>query len=296
MKPQLKADLMLLVVTLAWGISYYLIDVSLEELTPFNLNALRFLMAFVIAGAATFPRLRTVNKATLRAAAILGFILMFVYIGATYGVKYTSLSNAGFLCALTVVIVPIFGYFFKGQRPGNKLIIVVLMALAGIALLTLNDQLQPALGDILCIFCAVFYAMHLLYMETAVQKKEIDAYQLGVFQLFFCGIYQLIVSVAIERPVLPETPRVWMAVIFLSIFCTGLSFIVQALAQQYTSATHVGVIFSLEPLFAGIVAFLLAGEVLSERGYLGAALLLASIFLMEIEWKKTRIFRLFVNK
>ena len=296
MRPQVKADLMLLIVTVAWGVSYYLIDISLTELDAFNLNALRFLLAFAIAAVFSFPRIRTVNRETLRGAAILGFILMLVYIGATYGVKYTSISNAGFLCALTVVITPILGYFFKGQRPEKKLVVVVLMALTGIGLLTLNEQLKPALGDILCILCAFFYAIHLLYMETVVNRKTVDAYQLGVFQLFFCGFYQLVLSLLLERPTVPETPRIWMAVLFLSVFCTGLAFIVQAVAQQYTSATHVGVIFSLEPVLSGITAYALAGEVLLFRGYLGGAILLAGIFLMEIEWKKTRFFQFFVKK
>ena len=83
-------------------------------------------------------------------------------------------------------------------------------------------------------------------------------------------------------PTAPATGMGWFAVIFLSIFCTGLSFIVQSLAQQYTSSTHVGVIFCLEPVFAMFVAFFLAGEVLLPRGYVGAALMLAGLLLMEI--------------
>ncbi len=71
--------------------------------------------------------------------------------------------------------------------------------------------------------------------------------------------------------------------IFLSVFCTGAAFIIQAVAQQYTSASHVGVIFALEPVFAGIVAFFLAGEILTVRAYVGAALLVSSLFIMELD-------------
>ena len=73
-----------------------------------------------------------------------------------------------------------------------------------------------------------------------------------------------------ETPRLPGSGPIWGAVAFLAVFCTGLAFIVQTLAQQYTSASHVGVIFTLEPVFAGIVAFLFAGEVLTPRAYVGA--------------------------
>lgn len=282
----MKADIMLLMVTLFWGVSYWLVDISLTEVGPFTLNALRFLIAFFIALIVAFPKLKTVNKATLKYSAIIGIALLFVYIGATFGVKYTSLSNAGFLCALTVVITPILAFFFLKQRPEKKLAVVVVMSLIGIALLSLKDDLRPALGDIFCIMAAFAYAVDLLLTEVAVGKEDVNAFQLGVFQLGFTGLFNLLIAVFAETPTLPHTPKTWTAVLFLSIFCTGLAFIVQALAQQYTSASHVGVIFSLEPVFAGIVAFFLAGEILSPRAYVGAALLVSGLFIMELDIKK----------
>ena len=89
----------------------------------------------------------------------------------------------------------------------------------------------------------------------------------------------------VETPQLPETGQVWGAVIFLSVFCTGVAFVLQPVAQQYTTASHVGVIFTLEPVFAAIVAYFFAGEVLSAKAYIGAVLMLASILIMEIDFK-----------
>lgn len=71
----------------------------------------------------------------------------------------------------------------------------------------------------------------------------------------------------------------------MSIFCSGVAFVVTTVQQQYTSASHVGLIFTLEPVFSSIVAFLFAHEVLPPRGYVGAALMLSSLFLMETDWK-----------
>lgn len=286
MSRQVKADFMLVLVTLCWGVSYYMMDVSLEDVGPFTLNAFRFLGAFVIALILAFPKLKTVNKTTLKYSAFVGIALVFVYIGTTFGVMYTSLSNAGFLCALTVVFTPILAFIFKKQVPDKKLAVVVVMCLVGIGLLTLNEQLKPAAGDILCIICAVAYAVDLLITETAVAKEEVDAFQLGVFQLGFTGLFNCILAFLAEDPHLPQSGTVWGSVIFLAVFCTGVAFIVQAIAQQYTSASHVGVIFTLEPVFSGIVAFFLAGEVLLPRAYVGAAILLASLFVMELDIKR----------
>ncbi|NBI63373.1 EamA family transporter [Clostridiales bacterium] len=146
--------------------------------------------------------------------------------------------------------------------------------------------MKPAFGDILCILCAVAYAVHLLVTETAVGKEAVDAFQIGVFQLGFTGLFNLILGFIAEEPHFPGSGSVWGAVAFLSIFCTGVAFVVQAIAQQYTTASHVGVIFTLEPVFAGVVAFFLAGEVLLPRAYVGAVILLTSLFVMELDFKR----------
>lgn len=285
MSKQVKADFMLVLVTLCWGVSYYMMDVSLGDVGPFTLNAFRFLGAFAIAMILAFPKLKTVNGTTLKYSVLVGAALVFVYIGATFGVMYTSLSNSGFLCALTVVFTPILAFFFKKQIPDKKLAVVVAMCLVGIGLLTLNEQLKPATGDILCIMCAVAYAVDLLITETAVAKEEVNAFQLGVFQLGFTGLFNGILAFLTEEPHLPQSSVVWGSVIFLAVFCTGVAFVVQAVAQQYTSASHVGVIFTLEPVFSGIVAFFLAGEILLPRAYVGAVILLSSLFVMEFDMK-----------
>lgn len=289
MSKQVRADGILILVTLCWGVSYLLMDISLEELDPFTLNAFRFLGAFAIAALVSFKKIRTVNKTTLKYSLLVGFALVFVYIGATFGVKYTSLSNSGFLCALTVVFTPILAWLFFKKAPGKKLTFVVILCFIGIALLTLGDDfsinMEHLKGDMLCLMCAVVYAADLLLTEKAVSHEEVDAYNLGVFQLGVTGALNLIMALIVETPQAPQTMEVWSAVIFLSVFCTGVAFVLQPVAQQYTTASHVGVIFTLEPVFAAVVAYFFAGEILSFKAYLGAALMLASIFIMEIDFK-----------
>ncbi|MFV0517047.1 MAG: DMT family transporter [Aminipila sp.] len=285
MSKQLKADLMLIIVTLGWGLSYLMMSLCLKDIQPLTLNAYRFLIAFFIAFALCFKKLKNVNKTTIKYSLLIGLVLTFVYIGATYGVMYTSLSNAGFLCALTVIFTPILSFFIKREVPNKKLIGVLILCIVGIALMTLNEQLKPALGDLLCIMCAVAYAIDLTIADSAVHKEEVDAFQLGVYQLGATGSFMIILAIFLETPSLPSTPSIWASMLFLSIFCTGIAFIVQVMAQQYTSATHVGVIFALEPVFAGIAAFFFAGERLLPRAYLGALLLLAGILIMEVDFK-----------
>ena len=282
---QFKADMMLLIVTMCWGVSYFLMDLSLEELEPFTLNAYRFLGAFAVAAVLSFKKLMNVSRSTLKYAFLLGIALTAVYSTCTFGLRLTTQSNAGFLCGMTVIFTPIFAFVFKRVIPDRKLIIVLILCLAGIGLMSLDDQLHMGMGDILCLLCAVAYAADLLITEKGVSREDVDAYQLGVFQLLFTGLFMLALSIIFEEPALPQSGMTWFAVAFLSIFCTGVAFIAQAIAQQYTSPTHVGVIFCLEPVFAGIVAFFLAGEVLLPRAYVGAAMMLIGLLIMEVDIK-----------
>ena len=132
--------------------------------------------------------------------------------------------------------------------------------------------------------CAFAYAIDLLLTEKAVSHEEVDAYQLGVFQLGVTGVCNLIMAFITEQPHLPSTPSIWGAVLFLAIFCTGVAFVVQPVAQQYTTAAHTGVIFALEPVFAAVVAVIFAHEILTLKSYFGAFLMVLSIFVMEIDF------------
>ncbi len=282
-KKRIRADLMLLLVTLFWGTSYLLIDYSLEELSPFNINILRFFIAFLTIFLFFRKQLIPVSRTTLKYGAVIGLMVMITYLSSTLGVKYTSLSNAGFLCALTVVFTPVLGYFFKKQKAGIKLIVAVAFAVAGIGFMTLNGGASSAFGDFMSVMCAVSYAVVLLITESAVCKAEVNPFQLGVYQIGFAGIFQLAVALPVESLHLPQSPKVWISIVVLSFFCTGLAFVVQSVALQHTTASRAGIIFSLEPVFAAIIAFTIAGEKLSPQGYFGAALLMISLLTMELD-------------
>ena len=91
MKKRRLAELSLILVTLGWGVSYYLMDISLTEMGPFTLNAYRFLIAFAVASILSFRLIKDVNKETIKYSFFLGTLLLFVYSGATFGVKHTTL-------------------------------------------------------------------------------------------------------------------------------------------------------------------------------------------------------------
>jgi len=289
MSKQLQADGILLLITFCWGVSYFLMDLCLAEMDPFTLNSYRFLGAFLIAAIFSSKKLIKVNKITLKYSVIIGVLMVFVYIGATFGVMHTTISNSGFMCSLTVIFTPIMEWIILKKTPSKKLSVVILLCTTGIALMTLGEDfsinMEHLTGDLLCIMCAFVYAILLIFTGKAVSNEGVDPFNLGVFQIGVTGVLNLVIAFIIETPQLPHTFEVWGAVAFLAIFCTGLAYILQPIAMQHTSASHVGVIFALEPVFSAIVAFLFAGEVLLPKAYFGAALMLFSIMLMEVDFK-----------
>lgn len=282
MTKQRKADLLLVMVTAFWGVSYFLMDLCLTDLQPLTLNAFRFLLSFVLLAVVFFPKMRQISPQTWKYSLLVGLCLAAVYVCCTYGVLYTSISNAGFICALPVVTTPVLQFLFLGKKPDRRLFVVLVLCTIGLALLTLNEAFRPALGDIICLGTALFYAIDLILTEKAVGLPEVDPLQMGVLELGVVGVIMLALSLLLEQPHLPSSPAIWGSALFLAVFCTGIAFVVQTVQQQYTTASHVGLIFTLEPLFSAIVAYFLADEVLTPRGYLGAALMMSSLVLMEI--------------
>lgn len=282
MTKQRRADLLLLLVTCFWGVSYFLMDLCLTDLQPMTLNAFRFLLAFILIATVFCKKLKNISRTTWRYSLLMGVFLAAVYICCAYGVLYTSISNAGFICALPAVTTPLLQMFFTGKKPGKKMTFALVLCTVGLGLLTLNNTFRPALGDVICMGVALFYALDLIFTEKAVNLPDVDPLQMGILELGVAGVIMLVLALLLEQPHLPSTPVIWGSALFLTVFCTGFAFVVQTVQQQYTSANHVGLIFTLEPLFSAIVAYFLAGEVLAPQGYVGAFLMMFSLLVMEL--------------
>ena len=285
MNQRRRADWLLMLATGFWSISYYFSRVCMTELEVLNLNAFRFLSAFVILALVYRGHFRGITGETLRYGVIVGLTLVVTYVGATYGLKYTSLSNAGFISCLAVIITPLIELAVFRKKPEKKLAAALLLCTLGLALMTLSDGLHFAAGDPLCLLCSIAYAADIVITDRAVTHEAVDPIGMSVVEIGVTGAVFLLLSAVFEQPHLPHSLPVWGAALFLGLFCSGIAFVIQTTQQKHTSAARVALIFTLEPLFSAIIAFFLVHERLRPRAYLGAALMLASLLLMEVDWK-----------
>lgn len=284
-KEEFYADMLLLLVTMNWGFSYLAINTCIPEMGTLGLNAYRFITAGAVTAFVFRKRLMETDKTTFRWSLIVGVTLAVTYGLTNMSIRYTSTSNAAFLCAMGVIFVPVIELIFMHKRQTPVLIIAVIMSAAGIALLTLTGggrlPQTHIFGDICGILTAIVYAVETIATGIAVKEKKLDAVQIGVLSMIWTGILMLIISIAAGDIGLPKSTGAVVSVLFLTFICTAFSFIAQPVAQVHTEASHVGIIFALEPLFAGLVALFIQGIVPGKMQLAGQILMFSSFLLLE---------------
>lgn len=280
MNKQLQANFLIVLVALFWGSTYFLTKMAVAELESFNLTALRFGTAFIITALFFFKRIRKADRTVIKYSIILGVLAVIAVLSMTFGVQYTTASNAGFLISLSVVMIPLISVVVLKKKIKAKLLLSVVLATIGIVCLTLNEQLTINKGDILCILCAASFAVQVLIMERI--PKSADSVAIGALQLGITAVVNFILSFFLENFTVPSDLKVWGVIVILGVFCTAFCYIIQIYALKNTSAIQAGIILSLEPVFSAIFAYIFLGELLSKQGYIGAILLFISVILAGI--------------
>jgi drug/metabolite transporter (DMT)-like permease len=283
MTKQVKADLALLLVTVGWGSSFILTKNALGDLTTFNFLAIRFLLAFFLSAIVFAKRFKQLNKTTLVSGVIVGSILFTGYAFQTVGLNFTSVSNSAFITGFSVILVPLLSALLFRKKIEFNAFTGTVLALIGLSLLTLNGKFALGIGDMLTFISTFAFAMHIITVGLYTHKS--DSILLGIIQIGVVGFWSLIATFAVESPIIPTGVDTWTNLIVLAVICTSGAFIVQSVAQQYTSATHTAIIYTGEPVFAAIFAYFMIGEILSPRGMIGAVLIITGMLVAELDLK-----------
>ena len=178
-----------------------------------------------------------------------------------------------------MVIVPIFVSFYQKRIPHRTIMIGALFATAGLALLSIGPNFTINSGDPIVLICAFCFAAHIFFVGKF--APEVNATVLASFQILTVALLSGVGTLLIPQPQMIFSSYVWFGLILTALICTSAAFFIQSKMQQFTSASHTAIIFASEPVFAAIFAFLLAGEMLSVRGFVGAGFVLAGILIAE---------------
>ncbi|MBE7007954.1 MAG: DMT family transporter [Ruminococcaceae bacterium] len=225
------------------------------------------------------------KRELLRGGLVVGTILA---VGSTlqqYGVGMTTAGKAGFLTALYIVLVPLFGLLF-GKRVRALVWCGVGVAVAGLYFLSFAAGGAPVFnsGDLLVIACAFVFSSHILAIDH--YTKTIDGVKLSCVQFFVAGIELLVPALIVDglpvRAILDCLPFI----LYTGVLSGGVGYTLQILAQKDGDPAVVSLLLSLESLFAAVSGAIVLHERLSAREYLGCALMLCAVVLVQLPEKK----------
>ena len=281
------ADLSLLLVTLVWGSTFVIVKLGIADLPPFPFLAIRFGLAFISLVPFLWFQKAHICKGTLLKGVALGVILFSGYTWQTVGLQYTTASNAGFITGLSVVIVPALVTLTTRKLPHPTLLLGVLSALVGLAFLSLGDRLQFNKGDLMIVVCALSFALHIFLVGRYAPLT--NATVLASAQILTVSVLSGIFSVLLPHPTVNFSTNALLALLLTAVPATSLAFFVQTKMQQFTTPTHTALIFTMEPVFSAVSAFIFAGEILTPKGLLGAGLVLGGMLIAEFTGSENEI-------
>ncbi|HBY57626.1 MAG TPA: multidrug DMT transporter permease [Candidatus Atribacteria bacterium] len=281
----IKAEIYLLGIVIIWGSTFAIIKDVLDQIMPFTFLAYRFLLAVLILSVIFWKRIKSIDKIILKKGFLIGIFLFLGYAFQTVGLKYTTATKAGFITGLSVVLVPIISYLFFKEKINRNSIIGVVFAVVGLWFLNYNSSYNFNLGDFLVLLCAVSFAMHII--SVGLYTKKMDYVLLVIVQLATVFVLSLLIALFFERPDihLSYSFNVWWSIILTGVFATALAFYMQNRFQRYSTATKTAIIFSGEPLFSAIFAYLLLGEKVGLIAWIGGFFI---IFGMIVSQKEDR--------
>ncbi len=277
------ADLGLVTVTIFWGSTFILSKLVLEQIPLATFLAIRLNLAAFFMSIIAFRFRKAFTRQTLIHGIILGVFLFFSYLFQMWGIQYTTASKAGFITGLNVVFVPVFSMLFFGDHPKKASLIGITFATVGLYFLSGGDFSSLTKGDWLVFVCAVVVTFHVIYTGKFAPRNNI--YLMTAVQLVTIGILSLTLLPFEENPLPVINMSVILILVYLALFGTTYTFLMQTAMQRFTTATRTALVFSLEPVFAALFAFIIAGEVLSLMGWLGGFFILCGMIIAEINWE-----------
>ena len=269
----LLADLALITVALIWGVGFIASKAALVTITPLWVMTFRFLGSGVLLLILFLKRVRRLDKRTVLMGMVVGSFMFTGMVFQTIGLDHTTASNQAFLIPSYVVLVPFVSWMMTRVKPRALDVAAALLTFAGVAVISLKPDFSMNLGDALTLIFAVVYSFQIVFLGLFV--KETDVMSFTVVQMLTAGGLSLFAALVFAPPL-------------DGVFNTALAFLIQNIAQQYTTSTHASLLISLESVFGLIVSVIFLHDPFGPRMALGCGLVFAAVLLSKLELKKEK--------
>ena len=300
-KTEWKSPALLFLTAVVWGVAFVAQSVGMDYVGPFTFNCIRCLIGAVVLvpciwfldrwkqrpDGASCSRESTEapsgasdgSHALLAGGICCGLALFVASNLQQIGIQYTTVGKAGFITALYIVMVPVFGIFLK-KRAGIRVWVSVALAVAGLYLLCITDRLALGKGDILVLLCAVVFAVHILVVDHFSAKT--DGVRMSCIQFLVCGLLSGVCMLITEHLEMRLILQAWQPILYAGVFSCGVGYTLQIVGQKGTDPTVASLILSLESVVSVLAGWLLLGQRLSVRELGGCALMFAAILLAQM--------------
>lgn len=285
-KIKLKAEFLLLFISINWGISFPIIKILLEYCSPQAVVFYRFALTLVLF-MIIYPKIfAQISFTDLKYGMILGLFVFGGFITQTIGLSETSSQKSAFITGTYVVLLPFAQYFIIKKVPKGANIAGVILVTIGLFFLTQVRDANFNFGDFLTLICAVFFTVHIVYLDKFLNEKKADfkALVLGQFLVMtvlgFISMYSFEVVLTDDYFFDINTTSV-LSILYISVICTLVGWLIINNYQRYTTPVKAGIIYSMEVVFAVFSAYFIINEVLELDQVFGALLMLTGMAVSE---------------
>ena len=268
--------LLLVAVTAVWGWTFVVVQnaISVYGVIPF------LAVRFVLAGAALAPIYATrLTRRSLIVGGGIGVVLAAGYLFQTTGLLFTTPTNSGLITGLFVVFAPLADRLLFGANVSRQVMLAVALSLLGMVLLAGGGPEGANWGDLLTLLCAAALGLHIALLSR--YAASYDAGALTLAQILSIALLFVIVW-PFFGPVSLPTPGVWVALLVTGLLASAGAFLVQTTVQQHISAARTAIILTMEPVFAALFGYWLAGDRLVAVQILGALMILSALVIGEV--------------
>lgn len=274
----IKSRALLLATAIIWGLAFVSQRDGMQYVQPFTFNGVRFALGFLVLIPFGVIQRNEPIKTDRRMLALGGLASVLVlFIGSTlqqFGVAHTTAGKAGFITGLYVILVPIVGIALR-HRIGWLTWLSALVGVVGLYLLTVTESFTIEYGDLLVLVGAFFWAAHVHLIAHF--SSRISTIPLTLMQIAFCSILSLGAAFAFETIQIANLMAGAIPILYTGVLSVGIAYTLQVMGQRGTPPTQAALIMCLEAVFAVLGGWLILGETLPLRGFIGCGLMFAGM-------------------
>lgn len=270
-----KADAILLSVAVIWGWGFIAGKIALETASPQWILFFRFSIAAICILALFFKQIKNADKACVRWGILIGLLQFAALFVQLFALQYTTTAKQSFLAATYVLFTPFAARILCRKKILPKNYIASLLALAGIAFLSLRGSAEIQIGDFITLGFALLFSAQIVIVGNLPEKCK--TIPITFYQTLASAVFAGIAAFCTGIPNGLFSIHSWTGIVYLGVINTAVALGLQNFAQKYTSESHAALLLSLESVFGLLFSILYYGDILTLRMAIGCALIFAAL-------------------